>query len=328
MPGGLLDMLGIDPVANRQKRDRSAELDKTIAGELARTKLAGQLQIDATKVGGAENRLTQAEKAKFDVILQKMVNDGQMTVEQARVAGQIANTRASGEESRKTEVVRGDESRKSQREIAGQAKDMENVTAGNKRQSDILAQQLAILGKSGVPFSQQNLGVYDQALTDPRIRSELQSVQQMTDARSAPGFATTLAQGLQAQNLAPAFANIQAGKMAAGPGDMLAIPPSGIELPPADLNAWGGMQGGGKEDVISQIPSGIPGLPPSTQVTTKTTPGRIKVNPALMQQAMQQAAPAAPAATDIPGNVQQTEDPLQQMLNRWRMMQSLGMPQR
>jgi len=318
MPGGLLDMFGIDPVANRQRRDRSSELDRTIAGELARTKLANQGQLDATKASGSENRLTQAEKAKFDLILQKMVNDGQMSIEQARTAGQIANTRAGGEESRKTEVVRGDESRKSQREIAGQAKDLENTSAGNKRQSDILAQQLGILGKSGVPFSPQNLNVYDQALTDPRIQNELQNVRQMTMARQAPGFADTLAQGLQAQNLAPAFANVQAGKMSAGPGDMVVAPPSGVTLPPADLNAWNQMQGGGKRDVLNQIPSGIPGLPPSTQMTTETTPGRIRVNPQLLQQAAGVADGGG-----IPGNAAApTEDPILQMLKRLRMIQS------
>lgn len=50
-------MLGIDPVANRQRRDRSAELDKTIAGELARTKLANQGQLDVTNAQG-ENSMT------------------------------------------------------------------------------------------------------------------------------------------------------------------------------------------------------------------------------------------------------------------------------
>lgn len=298
MPGGLLDMFGIDPVANRQRRDRGAEIDKQIAGELARTKLAGQLQIDATKVGGAENRLTQAEKAKFDAILQQMVNDGQMSIEQARVAGQLANTREGGNQARKTQA-----------ESAAHAKDLENTTAGNSRTRDILQQQLGILGKSGVPFSAENLGVYDKALTDPRIQNELQNVQQMTAARNVPAFATTLAQGMQAQNLAPAFANMQAGKIAAGPGDMLAVPPSGIELPPTDLNAWGGIQGGGQQQSIQQVPAGIPGLPPITEVLNNTVPGRIKVNPSLMQQAQQIAPAPAPAPDPIAQSLKQLRLP-------------------
>lgn len=283
MPGGLLDMFGIDPVANRQRRDRSAELDKTIAGELARTKLA---------------------------------NQGLLDVEGLRGKNDISNTRERGNQDRLTNAQ--------QNEIT---KALEVLRSNNLLTEKEHDQKLKFMSDLGVPYSKENLKTADSAITDSRIRKALQADQQIIQARQAPGFATTLAQGLQAQNLAPAFANIQAGKMTAGPGDLVAVPPSGVELPPTDLNAWGGMHGGGKKDVISQIPSSIPGMPPSTQVTTETTPGRIKVNPALMQQAMQQVAPA-PAATDIPGNVQQTEDPLQQMLTRWRLMQALGMPQR
>jgi len=63
MPGGLLDMFGIDPVANRQRRDRSAELDKTIAGELARTKLANQGQLDVTNAQGKNSMTLEQWKA-------------------------------------------------------------------------------------------------------------------------------------------------------------------------------------------------------------------------------------------------------------------------
>jgi hypothetical protein len=63
MPGGLLDMFGIDPVANRQKRDRASELDKTIAGELARTKLANQGQLDVTNAQGKNSMTLEQWKA-------------------------------------------------------------------------------------------------------------------------------------------------------------------------------------------------------------------------------------------------------------------------
>lgn len=55
MPGGLLDMFGIDPVANRQKRDRDAMLEKQIAAEIARQKLANQGQLDVEGLRGGNN---------------------------------------------------------------------------------------------------------------------------------------------------------------------------------------------------------------------------------------------------------------------------------
>lgn len=63
MPGGLLDMFGIDPVANRQRRDRSAELDKTIAGELARTTLANQGLLDVENARGKNSMTLEQWKA-------------------------------------------------------------------------------------------------------------------------------------------------------------------------------------------------------------------------------------------------------------------------
>ncbi len=81
MPGGLLDMFGIDPVANRQRRDRTAELDKTIAGELARVRLANQGQLDVeglrgkndianTQTRGNEDRKTQSSLGEINKALE------------------------------------------------------------------------------------------------------------------------------------------------------------------------------------------------------------------------------------------------------------------
>lgn len=63
MPGGLLDMFGIDPVANRQTRQKDAMLERQIAGELARQRLANQGQRDVTTLQGKNNITLEQWKA-------------------------------------------------------------------------------------------------------------------------------------------------------------------------------------------------------------------------------------------------------------------------
>jgi len=66
MPGGLLDMLGIDPVANRNNRREDAARERAIAAELAVETLRGKNQIGNTRATGDENRKTQNSAAEIN----------------------------------------------------------------------------------------------------------------------------------------------------------------------------------------------------------------------------------------------------------------------
>jgi polyhydroxyalkanoate synthesis regulator phasin len=291
-------MFGIDPVANRNNRRADAALERQIAAEIKKQELANQGAKDVTTLQGAneaanigkrgaEDRLTNAERAKFDQILQTMVNQGNMSVEQARGLNNILNTQTQGTESRKNITRSGQENRRTQAESAGQAKDLENTRSSNTISERTRDQQLGILSKDGVVYSPENLSTYDKALSDPRMRGALQQVQQVTEARNSPGFVESLAQGLQAQNLAPAFGNIKSSALSAAPGELLVAPPSGTSLPPADLNQWNQMQGALQSETITPAPM-YKGVPMGDPTTTRTTmPGRIKINPSIIQKAAQ-----------------------------------------
>lgn len=287
MPGGLLDLFGIDPIANRNRKERLMLQELQNRGQLDLEGARGKNQIAGIEAGGKQDRLTKAEAAKFDQILQKMVTDGQLSVEQARGINAITAARVQGDEQRKSISATGTEQRKTQAEGAAQAKDLENTRSGNTKSERVQDQQLKMLSDAGVPFSPQNLEVFDQALTDPRIRNQLQAVQQLTQARQAPGYADTFAQGLQAQNLAPAFANQKTGTLSASPGELVAQPSSGISLPPTDLNQYNQMQGATENQTVDETPSPFPGLPPQLKVIRQQQPGRVRLNPKIMQQAGQ-----------------------------------------
>lgn len=260
MPGGLLDMFGIDPVANRQKRNQDAMLERQIAAEIARQKLANQGQLDVTKLTGDNN---------------------------------LKAIGATGNEQRKTQASAGDI-----------AKAFEILRSANLITEKEQEQKLRIMEKDGVISKKENDKVYDQAVTDTRIRKTLQADKQVIDARNAPGFQESLNEGMQAANRAQIFDNIAKGTQRVQPGEMLLAPPSGVTAPPTDLNAFNQAQGAMNSEVINMV-GGIPN--PQTgemqfqtpEVTRVQKPGRVKPNPALVQQATQMFnAPATPPAVD------------------------------
>lgn len=290
MPGGLLDMFGIDPVANRQKRDRDAMLEKQIAAEIARQKLANQGQLD----------------------VQTLQNTGQLGVETLRGRNQIGNTRAQGDETRKTQASLGEIN-----------KAFEILRSANLMTEKEQEQKLRIMEKDGVISNKENDKVYDQATSDTRIRKALQADRQTVEARSAPGFQESLNDGMQAANRAPVFTNMRTGAMSVGPGDMLLAPPSGAAMPPTDLNQWNQAQGAMNSEVINMV-GGIPN--PQTgqmqfqtpEVTRVQKPGQVRINPAIQQRALQMQQP--PPAV-IPEPTQPALDPIMQMMMRLRQSQ-------
>lgn len=294
MPGGLLDMFGVDPVANRQTRQRENMLEKQIAAELLRQKLANQGQLD----------------------VQSLQNTGQLGVEKVRGRNQIGNTRAQGDESRKTQASAADINRA-----------FEVLRSANLMTEAEQAQKLRIMEKDGIVSNKQNDKVYDQATSDMRIRKALQSDAQEVEARSAPGYQQSLNAGMQAANLTPAFANMRTGAMSVGPGDMLLAPPSGASLPPSDLNQFNQAQGAGMSEVINMV-GGIPNPETgqmqfqSPEVTRVQTPGRVRINPAIQQQVMQMQQPTPVASAPAPN--EPSLGSIMEMLKRMRLDPNAG----
>jgi len=288
MPGGLLDMFGIDPVANRQTRQKDAMLERQIAAEIARQKLANQGQLD----------------------VQSLQNTGQLGVETLRGRNQIGNTRAQGDESRKTQASAGD--------IAKAFEVLRNANLMTEKEQE---QKLRIMEKDGVISNKENDKVYDQATSDTRIRKALQSDRQTVEARNAPGFQESLNEGMQAANRAQIFDNIAKGTQRVQPGEMLLAPPSGIMAPPTDLNAFNQAQGATSSEVINMV-GGIPNPQTgemqfqSPEVTRVQKPGQVRVNPAIQQRTLQMQQPAI-----VPEPAPAALDPIMQMMMRLRQSQ-------
>lgn len=239
MPGGLLDMFGIDPVANRNR--------------------------------------------KMQLMLQELQNKGQMDVEKQRGSNDISTTRERGSQERLTQAQKGEVE-----------KALETLRSHNVITEAEANQKLKFLSDIGVPHSEENLKTADKALTDTRIRKALQADAQTVEARQAPGYADSLAAGMQAANLTPAFANQKTGTITAQPGELVAQPPSGISLPPTNLNQYNQMQGSTENQTVEEIPNpAFPMMPPQVKVLKQQTPGRIKLPPNILQQA-QGLTPQAP----------------------------------
>lgn len=235
MPGGLLDLFGIDPIANRQRREK-LELQKLEnQGRLDVAKLGNTGQMDVAKLNNA---------AQLERLIKELQN-------------RLDTVKATGEENRKT---------------------------GEREQALNEMSKLGLISKAETP----NEKTADQALTDPTIRGVLQQRMGANAVRATPDWQNSLAAGMNAQNLMPAFENMSKGTQRVGVGDMAVIPPSGAQMPPDSLSAWRMMQGattGMSETVentpqIMTMPNGqqmsIPGQPKVIRNQTMM-PGRIKL---------------------------------------------------
>ena len=66
MPGGLLDMFGIDPVANRQRQMQMQMLQQELANAVKLQEMRGTQGLEVERERGGQTRLTDTNKGKVD----------------------------------------------------------------------------------------------------------------------------------------------------------------------------------------------------------------------------------------------------------------------
>lgn len=160
----------IDRLAGGQGGARADELNRMILG----MKYGNQLEQENIKLKGDEERKTIGK---------------------------------SGEEQRLTNKQKADLESILGKEHADQV--IKEVETRGKVEKDVSShkQILDTMGKSGIPYSEQNAQVFDKALTDPRIRALLGQVQAESDTYSSPEGQDALRRGILAQSLASEVKN-------------------------------------------------------------------------------------------------------------------------
>lgn len=72
MPGGLLDLFGIDPIANRQAKERLMLQELANRGQLESMRMQGTNALATERERGEQSRKTNASKAESDKVLESL----------------------------------------------------------------------------------------------------------------------------------------------------------------------------------------------------------------------------------------------------------------
>jgi len=87
-------------------------------------------------------------------------------------------------------------------------------TSGEEdRKSTALKQQAKVLENRGIPFSESNLGAYNQTIVDPTLRSYLNDLMLQIRAQEDPATQKAATTGFQQNLLAPAYKNMREGTL-------------------------------------------------------------------------------------------------------------------
>ena len=281
MPGGLLDLFGIDPVANRQRRLMKEEsaAERQLRLTIQQLQNSGQLAVQGLQNSG--QLAVEGARGKNQIGVQGLQNTGQLDVEKNRGANAVTleNTRSGNTMKEKS----------AQAEID---KLMEKIKSDSTISQMEKQQILGTLTKYGIMYSPENQKVADQALTDPTLRGALQAVTDENAIAASPEFQKANKAGRIAERLAQGFKNQQMATTTTPPGGITVMPPSGFSIPPKNMEQFNQVIGGGNEQSVEETQQSFTdpktgeemSFPGPAKVTTKMLPGRVRprINPALV----------------------------------------------
>ena len=251
--------------------------------------------------------------------LQQLVNSGAIDLEKLRGSNAINTAKIAGEIQTGLENTRHKNTLEMEGTKQKNAVEMEGIKSGHEinkervrgeelrkgfvesgkqdRESATLKQQSSVLGERGIPFSNENLAVYNQSQVDPLMRMMLNDNMLRIKAQEDPSTQSAATTGFQQNLLAPAFKNVREATTMLPPNTSALIPNIGGTT--NYLNASGPFATETTQLMgETKVPQGMPGagmvLNPGKPVTTTMySGGGIKVPLSELIKQAQQVVPSA-----------------------------------